>query len=123
MLYRCRVCNYEEARGWLPTATCGMLLLVQMGIVIGLLIPVIRYMRSLARETYGVNPQGTADIGWWALVIAPLSTILVIVATILGAIILNTVLELLEWLVFSLRRCPKCGCRRWSWGFTRGFGL
>ena len=124
MLYRCRLCKYEEARGWLPPVTCGMLLFGQMAFVLALLMPVIRYLRGLAREAVGATTPGTApDASWWALLVVPLAVILVVLAVMIGAILMNTFLELLEWLAFSCRRCPKCGRRRWSWGFTRGFGL
>lgn len=123
MLYRCRNCTHEEARGVLPTASCGMLLFVQMGLVIGMLIPGIRYLRTLARESLGTNASVAVDMGWWVLLVVPLSAVVVIAATIFGTLALNTLLELLEWVAYSFRRCPKCGRRCWAWGFTRGFGL
>ena len=42
MIYRCRRCNYEEARGFLPTVTCGMLMLAQMGVCAAVLVPATR---------------------------------------------------------------------------------
>jgi hypothetical protein len=40
-----------------------------------------------------------------------------------GVRVVKFALELVEYLAFARRRCPTCGARRWSWGFTRGFGL
>ena len=30
--------------------------------------------------------------------------------------------QLIEFLLIHVFRCPACGARRWSWGFTKGFG-
>jgi hypothetical protein len=57
------------------------------------------------------------------LVIIPFAMIIGFVVLFIAAMLLNVLMEFIEWLAFSLRRCPKCRCRRWSWGFTRGFGL
>jgi hypothetical protein len=57
---------------------------------------------------------------WWVWLIAVIAgPILVIV----GMVLINFLLELFEYLAFAWRRCPQCRARRWSWGFTRGFGL
>lgn len=58
-------------------------------------------------------------LGWWWLLAAPGVLLLSLVA----AFLLSLLLEGLEWLAFCLRRCPSCGARNWSWGFTQGFGL
>lgn len=125
MLYRCRCCAYEEARGCLPTVSCGIYLLGLMGLTGGMLVPALRYFRSLARASSDAAPalEPASGIGWWALLVIPLAMALGFVVLFVGAMILNAIFELIEWLVFSCRRCPKCGRRRWSWGFTNGFGL
>jgi hypothetical protein len=61
----------------------------------------------------------TASLGWWWLIAGPL----LIVASFVGAWLLHELLAGVEWLIFCLRRCPSCRARRWSWGFTQGFGL
>lgn len=101
-----------------------MLLFAQMGLSAAILVLLVRYFRSAiqtAPEASGVGDSG--GMGWWALLFIPLVMILGFVFLFIAAMILNTILELIEWLAFCLRRCPDCGCRRWSWGFTRGFGL
>jgi hypothetical protein len=57
---------------------------------------------------------------WWVSVIALIVGLALGVA---GVVVVNFTLELVEYLAFAWRRCPSCGARRWSWGFTRGFGL
>jgi hypothetical protein len=107
MIYRCLWCNYKEARGCLPTVSCGLYLLALFGIgsggLLGLVLPLF-------------FPEG---LGWWWLIGAPVLLALAVPV----AIILNWLLELAEWLAFCWRRCPLCGKRKWSWGFFEGFGL
>jgi hypothetical protein len=106
MHYRCTRCKKSECRGILPGATCGLLMFAQMGLAGGIMFGALpRFF-----------PHG---LGWWWLVAAPL----VLVLSLPAAFLLNLVLEGLEWLIFCLRRCPSCGARSWSWGFTQGFGL
>jgi hypothetical protein len=83
-----------------------MLLSALWGLAIGLLLSVVRWL----------FPNG---LGWWWLLAGPL---LWLVALPLG-LLLHPVLAAFEWLAFCWRRCPQCGERAWSWGFTRGFGL
>ncbi|MBB5035661.1 hypothetical protein [Prosthecobacter vanneervenii] len=59
------------------------------------------------------------SLGWWWLVAAPA----LLVAALAGAWLLHELLAGIEWLMFCFRRCPCCLSRRWSWGFTQGFGL
>lgn len=106
MIYRCRVCQHKEGRGFLPGVTCGLLLFGQMGIVGGIMAYLI--------------PKGfIAGLGsWWWIAIPVLP-----VAAFFGAAILHSMLEAIEWLAYCRRRCPRCDSRRWSWGITEGFGL
>jgi hypothetical protein len=57
---------------------------------------------------------------WW---VALIGTLLSCGAVVLVAVALNLLLEAVEYLAFVRRSCPNCGARRWSWGFTSGFGL
>jgi hypothetical protein len=47
----------------------------------------------------------------------------VVALTLAGMAAMKFFLELVEYLAFARRKCPQCGGRRWSRGFTRGFGL
>src|SRR5690349_3861711 len=111
MLYQCRNCNHEEARGCLPPATCGIYTLGLMGLTGAMLIPALRYARSLARSTSeSVNiPAQESGLGWWVLLVIPIALVLGFVVLFIGAITLNAVFELIEWLAYCCRRCPKCG--------------
>ena len=83
-----------------------MLLFAQMGIVAGVM-------------TYLIPKGFIASLGDWRWLAIPVLP----VAAFFGAAILHLILEAIEWLAFCRRRCPSCGSRRWSWGFTSGFGL
>ncbi len=70
----------------------------------------------------GIPPAPADQAGppWWFFVISiPVSFALALG----GAAILDAVLTRIEYVVFFRRKCPVCGGRRWSRGFTRGFGL
>ncbi len=124
MIYRCRRCNCEESRGFLPTATCGMLFLAQLGISAAALLAILRYFRSLITTSPEVSaPDSSLGLGWWAIAAIPLAMIIGLGLLLVATLLLNVFMQLIEWLAFSLRRCRQCGCRRWSWGYTRGFGL
>jgi hypothetical protein len=107
MIYRCKSCGHEEARGCLPSATCGIYMLALVGLWLGIIAAEVpRLIASRPR--------------WWAwLLIVPGSLLIAII----GGVLLDFALQLVEWAAFVLRRCPQCRRRRWSWGFTRGFGL
>lgn len=124
MLYRCRNCKYEEARGFLPTVTCGMLLFAQMALIGGALVACLRYLKS-SPQSISNAPETNSDagLGWWAIIVVPLFMAVGLMLLFFGAMILNLLLELIEWLAYCCRRCPKCSRRKWSWGFTNGFGL
>jgi len=116
MYYKCRRCEHEEARGCLPTVTCGIYLFFLMGCTLGIAAVTVRMIR-------GDAPRQPLDSGWWNLLVVPLSLVIGFVGAFVGAMILNAILELIEYLAFAFRKCPQCGARRWSWGYTRGFGL
>lgn len=55
-------------------------------------------------------------IGWWAcLAFVPLVIVLFLTVMLVP--------QFIEWLVAMRTACPQCHKRRWSWPFTRGFGL
>jgi hypothetical protein len=116
MIYRCKKCNFEEKRGFLPGVSCGLLFLALIGLWVfafAIIVPVVHhiYRRSLPQTL-----QVFLAHDWLVMLAAfPVSVV--------GAIALYALLEAVEWLVFARRRCANCGARHWSWGFTRGFGL
>ncbi|MFN3150954.1 hypothetical protein [Bremerella sp.] len=116
MYYRCRECKYEEARGCLPSATCGLYLLFLMGMTTAIGSFVAKMLR-------GDGPREPFDFGWWNLLVIPIGFFIGLIVAFIGAIVLNYLFELIEYLAFALRKCPRCGSRKWSWGYTRGFGL
>lgn len=105
MIYKCRACQHTEARGFLPGVSCGLMIMVLTGVAGGLLLFLLRFY--------------TTSLGWWWLLAAPL----LVVASFVGSWLLHELLAGIEWLLFCFRRCPNCRFRRWSWGFTQGFGL
>src|SRR5687768_13968233 len=97
-LTRCKRCGTEIAVGWMPTASCGMLLIPPLAWAI--MLPFVLWDR----------------IGWWSLTL-PVPTFFVV------AIAIHFVPYTIEYALAFRRRCPNCGARRWSYPFTRGFGL
>jgi hypothetical protein len=118
VIYRCLVCQHEEARGCLPTVTCGLYFVFLLGLSAGCLAGVARGLHALAGDR--PHPVEPPETPWWvflaAVAIAPILAVVGMMAT-------KFLLELIEYLAFARRQCPTCGGRRWSWGFTRGFGL
>ena len=106
MIYKCKECGFSESRGVLPQTTCGLLLAIYIGISIGLIMTIVPR----------VFPDG---LGWWWLIGGPV----VFTVAVLMSFVLSLLFETIEWLVFCRRKCPICEKRRWSWGFTQGFGL
>lgn len=124
MYYRCRACGREAEWGFLPSASCGMygcgLLTLSVGCLWGVLKCVL-YLAGDPRAPGQAAPVKPVPVPWWAGVI---SCGVVLVVVFVGMLVINFVIELIEWLAFARRRpCPKCGARRWSWGYTQGFGL
>jgi hypothetical protein len=58
-------------------------------------------------------------VGWWVALLIPGA----MVCSVVGGLVLMWVLAAVEWLAFAWRACPRCGRRRWSWGYREGFGL
>jgi hypothetical protein len=118
VIYRCRVCEYEEARGCLPTVTCGLYLVFLLGLSAACIAAAARGLRVLVGERPA--PAEPVEAPWWVAVVVVVAGLVLVVV---GVAAVKFVLELVEYLSFAWRRCPRCGARRWSWGFTRGFGL
>jgi hypothetical protein len=57
----------------------------------------------------------TEAIGW-------LSWMAALVAFGVGAALVCLAMELSDFVLAHCGRCPNCGSRKWSWGYTRGFG-
>jgi len=65
-------------------------------------------------------PAERARPPWWLFVVG-LPVVLGI--AICSAWLLDLLLRWIEYVAFFRRKCPACSGRRWSRGFTRGFGL
>ena len=85
----------------MPASLCGLLLFPMLGG--GLLMSSITL--AALKEA----------IGW-------LSWLAAIVAFGVGAAIVSFTMDLSDFVFAHCRRCPRCGSRKWSWGYTRGFG-
>ena len=105
MMYRCRHCKHTEGRGFLPGVSCGLMSMTFAGVAGGLLLPLVWHFFP--------------KLGWWWILAAPL----LVVGSFVGSYIIHELLAGIEWTAFCLRKCPQCGNRKWSWGFTQGFGL
>lgn len=116
MLYQCKACGYQEGRGCLTSVTRGLYLFGLMGVVTGVATFAIRRLR-------GGRPREPLDFEWWHLLLIPPAAILALLLTFAGALALGYLFELIEYTAFALKKCLNCGARKWSWGYTRGFGL
>ena len=118
MLYRCRKCEQVEAFGCLPAASCGMYLMVLLWLSIGSFTIALQIVAHAARRV--AQSATPPHLPWWVM---PVGFVIGIPLVVLGAYLWGRFLELLEYLFVALHRCPNCKSRRWSWGFTSGFGL
>ena len=95
-----------------------MYLMFLMFVSMGIMIAAVHGFKAWL----GIPPAPADQAGppWWFFVISiPVSFALALG----GAYVLDVVLAWIEYLAFCRRKCPVCGGRRWSRGFTRGFGL
>lgn len=124
MIYRCRNCQHEEVYGCLPAVSCGALLLIQIGLCVAISVPGFWHIRKAANAA-AISTGGEAGVepGWWAILLVPAFLIFALSVLLVMAMVINLIMEFAEWITVSFRRCPKCQSRRWSWGYTRGFGL
>jgi hypothetical protein len=110
MWYQCRNCKLEEARGCIPSVSCGIYLFSLM------VFPAMFMGASLGILKAWLAIDG---FGWWWLLISPV----MLIVGLLSIIPVAYVMAAIEWSLFALRSCPRCGARRWSRGYTKGFGL
>ena len=115
MRYRCQACECEVHRGWLPSATCGMYFIFLLGATVGMLIAMAWGVRQLLPERPPAA-EPSEPMPWWGWVIGCPIVLLIFCA-------INWLLELIEYLIVRRKPCPNCGAKRWSRGYTGGFGL
>lgn len=118
MIYRCRKCQYEEARGWLPCVASGLYLMFLLALATGLLALVSMVVRAWLSNLPSNNDSFTTS--WWMWCIGAAVGFIIAFASVF---LVKFTLEFLEHLVFVRKQCPNCKARNWSWGFTKGFGL
>jgi hypothetical protein len=116
MLYRCRVCEFVEDRGWLPATPCLLYLLFLSCVSVGCLNLAVLAIRA----TLDLPQRPAEPMPWWGWLVGCL---VVMILFVIATAALKYALELLEWIAVRRKPCPRCGQRRWSWGFTGGFGL
>ncbi len=124
MLYRCKSCGAEVAYGCLPTASCGCYLILLLALSTACLFACLLGADLGLRAHLGLPLQPQGPPPWWFwLIWMPVSFAVGVTLAVLGMGVLKRTFELLEYLAICCRSCPRCGGRRWSWGFTRGYGL
>jgi hypothetical protein len=98
--------------------SCGLYLTFLLALSAGCIAGAARGLRAWVGE----RPTGAepVEVPWWVGVVA---VVVGLVLTVVCVVIVKFALELVEYLAFAWRQCPNCGARRWSWGFTRGFGM
>lgn len=103
---RCRSCQTVVARGCLPTVSCGVLASMYLGFGGGISLVIgVRIWRHYP---------------WWATALAAPFLLILTIALIL---FFAYTFQFIEWLIVRLTHCPSCRRRRWSRGYTKGFGL
>jgi hypothetical protein len=111
MYYKCLRCEHKEARGYLPTMNWARYMLLLMGCLTAIAF-------IAARSIHGDGPRQTIELEYWDLLLVPL-TLFGLTGAAVGAMLLNYVFELVEYVAFLWKKCPRCGARRWSWGSPR----
>ena len=122
MLYQCRQCEHVEARGCLPTATCGLYFFGLMALTYLFWEIGLRIVHALIVGDQAQQPanQPQPDPPWWMW---PVSACVSLLLSFLGAVALDLTFRFIEFVLARQRPCPSCGARKWSKGFTSGFGL
>jgi hypothetical protein len=70
--------------------------------------------RARAGRPPDPNP---AEVAWWD----PIAVWgILLILSVAGAVALHYLAMALEYLIVTRRPCPKCGARRWSWGYEGG---
>jgi len=117
MLYRCRACEYECERGWLPGELGKPSTRRTLSCVVIALALVVLGAGFLALLQFLLTAPGQPDpLPWW---VGPLSFACA-VASLLGFFWL---LERAENLFIRRKPCSQCGAKRWSRGYARRNGF
>lgn len=104
-LVQCKGCGIKRAVGFMPTTTCGLLLLPVFGVAVVSGLAGFDYFRE-------VHIAGRLIIGLLAAILGCL----------ISAVAVHYIPWTLEWCLAMTRRCPECKGRKWSYPFTEGFG-
>ena len=103
---RCGKCGNVIRSGPSPGQMSGLILIPALGAAIAVFL--IRFRHLAGR----------------AFLLRFFLSDLTAAAVLLGIIFLFTYLPLIiEWIFITGKRCPSCGSRRWSFPFTKGFGI
>lgn len=105
MIYKCTSCGEETYGGCLPSISCGLFLLVYAFFAGSLVAILVAATRRFIDVPFWVVAVGSVPVG---------------IAVMVGLSWLASVIEH-SWMY--LRPCPKCGQRKWSKGYVKGFGL
>jgi hypothetical protein len=97
-LVQCKECQEKYGIGFMPTASCSLLLYVPALIAVAVSWVLWDYTH------------------WWAV----LWGICTFAATVFG---MNWIPLFIEYQMAKRNKCPKCGATKWSFPFTEGFGL
>lgn len=120
MLYRCLKCEHETAGGCLPTASCGLYFVGLLILPPLVMLGVLGLVRWLVPTPAPPEDAGEPATPWWLL---PASCLAAPVLMFGGAWAFDYVLRCIERFRMWWVKCPDCGARTWSKGYTSGFGL
>ena len=105
-IVECKGCGTRRVVGFMPTTTCGLLLLPGFGVAVASAAAGFDYFQE-------VHVAGRIFIGLLAAILG----------FILSVVAVHYIPWTLEWCIAMARRCAKCKRRRWSYPFTEGMGL
>ena len=105
-IVRCKVCSTKQVVGFMPTTTCGLLLMPGFGVAVAAGFAGFGYFQE-------IHVVGR-------LIIGPVAAIL---GFLLWIVAVHYILLTFEWFIAMTRRCTVCKRRNWSYPFTEGFGL
>jgi hypothetical protein len=105
-LVKCKYCGYKGSVGFMPTSTCGMLLIPGFVVAVFISFHAFRILKN-----YHVVFSIVAAV------------VAAVAAFIICVLAIHYIPWTLEWLIAMAHKCPECGKRKWSYPFTEGFGL
>ncbi len=120
MLYRCLKCEHEVAAGCLPTASCGLYFFGLAALGPTLLFGLVLLIRWLIPAPPTPPDAPKAETPWWVWMVSVAAAPVLMVG---GAWAMDFLFRTVERILTSSAKCPGCGSRTWSKGYTRGFGL